>query len=123
MDDEAKKLLQEILNQQTKQTELLQKHLPPLWRKIRFSLLALLILMTLVAIGLGFGIVAIRSLNRPSPAPSYQQKTPDDIFGSNLPRGFGGEETGPRGMGGGRFSVPTGTDSRPQKKMMQTPSN
>ena len=51
MDDDANQLLREILKQQTKQTELLQKYLPPLWTKIRFSLLTLLLLTSGVAIG------------------------------------------------------------------------
>ena len=65
MDDEANQLLREILSQQTKQTELLQKYLPPLWTKIRFSLLTLLLLMSGVAIGLG--ILAYQT-NRPAPS-------------------------------------------------------
>jgi hypothetical protein len=70
MDDDATRLLREILSQQTKQTELLQKYLPPLWTKIRFSLLTLLLLMTGVAIGLG---VLVYEGKRPAsspPAPS-----------------------------------------------------
>jgi hypothetical protein len=67
MDDEGNQLLREILSQQTKQTELLQKYLPPLWTKIRFSLLTLLLLMTGVAIGLG---VLVYEGKRPVASPS-----------------------------------------------------
>ena len=61
MDNEATTLLREILETQRKQNELLEKYLSPLW-KIRFSLLTLLILMTLVAIG--FGVNAYRDSRR-----------------------------------------------------------
>ena len=69
MDDESKQLLRQILETQTAQAELLQKYLPPLWTRIRFSLLGLLLLMTLVAAGLGFTVVTIRSL-KPSVPPT-----------------------------------------------------
>jgi hypothetical protein len=38
-----------------------------LWTRIRFSLLALLVLMTLVATGVGFSVLAIRSTNASAP--------------------------------------------------------
>jgi hypothetical protein len=74
MDDEANQLLRDILSQQTKQTELLQKYLPPLWTKIRFSLLTLLLLMTGVAIGLGVLVYEGKrpASSRPAPIPTYQ---------------------------------------------------
>jgi hypothetical protein len=44
MDDESTKLLGQLVDLQREQTELCRKYLPPLWARIRFSLLALLIL-------------------------------------------------------------------------------
>jgi hypothetical protein len=74
MDDEGNQLLREILSQQTKQTELLQKYLPPLWTKIRFSLLTLLLLMTGVAIGLGVFVYEGKrpASSPPAPIPTYR---------------------------------------------------
>ena len=74
MNDEANQLLREILSQQTKQTELLQKYLPPLWTKLRFSLLSLLLLMTGVAIGLGVLVYEGKrpAASPPSPIRTYQ---------------------------------------------------
>jgi hypothetical protein len=46
MNDESKQLLTQLVELQKEQTELLRKYLPPLWTRIRFSLLALLLLMT-----------------------------------------------------------------------------
>ena len=59
MDDKSTQLLEDILNQQREQTDLLRKNL---WR-IRFSLRALLILMTLVAVGLGYVANTTRTQN------------------------------------------------------------
>lgn len=53
MDDELRELLAQILAVQKDQAELLKKYLPPLWTKIRFSLLTLLMLMTITSIGMG----------------------------------------------------------------------
>ena len=50
MDDKSNELLQDILNQQKKQTDLLQQNLG----RVKFSLRALLILMTVMALGLGY---------------------------------------------------------------------
>ena len=50
MDDKSTQLLQEILIQQKLQTDLLGKNLG----RLRFSMRALLILMTVTAIGLGY---------------------------------------------------------------------
>jgi hypothetical protein len=61
MDDEAKQLLRELIHAQKEQTDLLRKHVLPLWARIRFSLLALLLLMTLMATGIGFTVLALRS--------------------------------------------------------------
>jgi hypothetical protein len=87
MDDETNQLLREILNQQTKQTELLQKYLPPLWTKIRFSLLTLLLLTTGVAIALG---LLVYQWNRPasaspSPTPIYRAVPPMRSRGGSGP--------------------------------------
>jgi hypothetical protein len=68
MDEESKQLLRQLVNDQKEQTELLRKHILPLWTRIRFSLLALFVLMTLVATGVGFTVVATRSKNSPNPA-------------------------------------------------------
>jgi hypothetical protein len=61
MDDDSKQLLNQLVTLQSEQNELLRKYLPPLWTRIRFSLLALLTLMTLVAVGLGIVVIAVRS--------------------------------------------------------------
>ena len=63
MDDESKQLLRQLVDAQKEQTELLRKHVLPLWTRIRFSLLALFVLMTLMATGVGFTVLAIRSMN------------------------------------------------------------
>jgi hypothetical protein len=61
MDDESKVLLRQLIDAQRQQTELLCKHVLPLWTRIRFSLLALFVLMTLIATGVGFTVLAVRS--------------------------------------------------------------
>ena len=50
MDEKSNQLLQDILNQQKQQTDLLRQNLG----RLRFSMRALLILMTLVAVALGY---------------------------------------------------------------------
>ena len=66
MDDESKQLLRQLVDAQKEQTELMRKHVLPLWTRIRFSLLALFVLMTLIATGVGFTALAIRSMNAPT---------------------------------------------------------
>ena len=68
MDEELKQILRQLVDAQREQTELLRKHVLPLWTRIRFSLLALLLLMTVVALGSGFTVWAVRSANTPPPA-------------------------------------------------------
>src|SRR5688500_5756029 len=70
MDDESKQLLRQLTDAQKEQTELLRKHVLPLWTRIRFSLLALFVLMTLMATGVGFTVLAIRSLNKSTATPA-----------------------------------------------------
>jgi hypothetical protein len=53
MDDDSRELLRQILAVQSEQAELLKKYLPPLWTKVRFSLLTLLLAMTGIAVALG----------------------------------------------------------------------
>jgi hypothetical protein len=67
MDDESRELLRQLIDAQREQTELLRRHVLPLWTRIRFSLLALLVLMTLAATGIGFTVLAIRT-TKPSAA-------------------------------------------------------
>jgi len=67
MDDESKELLRQLIDAQKEQTDLLRKHVLPLWTRIRFSLLALFVLMTLMATGVGFTVLAIRSTNASTP--------------------------------------------------------
>jgi hypothetical protein len=69
MDDESKQLLRLLIDAQREQTELLRKHVLPLWTRIRFSLLALLALMTLMATAVGFTAWAVRSMNASTPMP------------------------------------------------------
>lgn len=64
MDEKSTQLLQDILNQQKEQTELFRRYL---WR-LRFSLLGLLLLMTLTAVGLGIGVYLTR------PAAPYSKQ-------------------------------------------------
>jgi hypothetical protein len=66
MDDESKELLRRMADLQAEQTELLKKYLPSMWRRVRFSLLGLLLLMTLVAGGLGFTMWSVQSLRKPA---------------------------------------------------------
>jgi hypothetical protein len=60
MNDETTELLREIRDLQKHQIELLRTYLLPPWMRYRFSLRALLIFMTLVAVILG-GLVALRT--------------------------------------------------------------
>ncbi len=70
MDDESIELLRQLVDAHKEQTELLRKHVLPLWTRIRFSLLALFVLMTLMATGVGFTVLAIRSLNKSTATPA-----------------------------------------------------
>jgi hypothetical protein len=81
MDLETKQLLRQLVDAQKEQTELLRKHVLPLWTRIRFSLLALFVLMTIVATGVGFTVLAVRSQNAATPAqittaPGWQPLLP-----------------------------------------------
>ena len=58
MDDESKQMLRELLDLQKEQTELLRTYLLPPWMRMRFSLRAMLVFMTLVAIAFGIFIYA-----------------------------------------------------------------
>jgi hypothetical protein len=66
MDDESKQILREILDLQREQTKLLRAYLLPPWMRMRFSVRSLLILMTLVAVVLGF-LVFLKTLRATSP--------------------------------------------------------
>jgi hypothetical protein len=70
MDDESKELLRQILLVQREQAAIIKTYLPPLWTKVRFSLLALLVVMTITAIGMGLTAYRIRSGNRPTVIPA-----------------------------------------------------
>ena len=67
MDNESKELLRKLIDAQKEQTELLRRHVLPLWTRIRFSLFALFVLMTLMATGVGFTVLAIRSMSASAP--------------------------------------------------------
>jgi hypothetical protein len=84
MDDESSKLFREMIELQREQNALLQKYLPPLWTRIRFSLLGLLCLMTFVGAGLGFTVWQIRSL-KPSMPPTVTLTTPTTTPFGNPP--------------------------------------
>jgi len=95
MDDETNQLLRQLIDAQKEQTELLRKNLLPLWTRIRFSLLGLFVLMTLVAVGIGITAFAIRSLNSaPTTAPPMLYTPPppsateEDLFGPVTPSPF-----------------------------------
>jgi hypothetical protein len=73
MEDEVTQLLREIRDLQIKQLELLRATLLPPWLQWRFSLKALLIVMTVVAFLLGSLVVlrTVRSGNQPAtPLPT-----------------------------------------------------
>ena len=82
MNDESKQLLGQLVELQKEQTELLRKYLPPLWTRIRFSLFALLFLMTFVAAGLGFTVMTIKSL-KPSVTTTPTMNVPTGNLFSN----------------------------------------
>jgi cytochrome c-type biogenesis protein CcmH/NrfG len=69
--------LRRLIELQTEQNQLLRKYL---WR-IRFSLLTLLILTTLVAVGLWFTFATVRSL--------HQQLLPEGLAPGEAPQGGG----------------------------------
>ena len=71
MDDESTQLLREIRDLQIKQMKLLEAALLPPWLRWRFSLKALLIVMTLAALLLGSLVVlrTARSVNPPILSP------------------------------------------------------
>ena len=73
MDDESKQLLRQLVSLQQEQLELTRKSLLPLWTRIRFSLLALLALMTVAAVGFGLIALAVRAprpVTRVAPPPA-----------------------------------------------------
>jgi hypothetical protein len=76
MDDETNKLLRQLIDLQKEQLELTRKNLLPLWTRIRFSLLGLLILMTLIAVGVGVTASAIRLQNSAPTTPSLVLTSP-----------------------------------------------
>jgi hypothetical protein len=80
MDDESKELLRLMTQLQAEQTELLKKYLPSMLRRVRFSLLGLLLLMTLVAGGLGFTVWSVRSLRKPA-VPTVTLTAPAGYYG------------------------------------------
>jgi hypothetical protein len=80
MDDESNKLLRQILDSQKEQTELMRKHLLPLWTRVRFSLLALLLLMTFVAIGLGLTAWQMSKRTAPATATITSPPIPTAVF-------------------------------------------
>jgi hypothetical protein len=92
MDDESKQLLRQLVDAQREQTELLRKHALPLWTRIRFSLLALFVLTTLMATGFGFTVLAIRSMTassttRPTGATyTWTTSTPSATLGQSAHR-------------------------------------
>src|SRR5689334_13624847 len=75
MDEEARTLLHQILEAQRDQTELLRKYLPALKTRFRFSLLALLLLMTAVSAGLGLTVWQYRS-QKPPTRPTFTLNLP-----------------------------------------------
>jgi hypothetical protein len=89
MDDETNKLLRQLIDLQKEQLELTRKNLLPLWTRICFSLLGLLLLMTLVAIGVGLTGFAVRQQNTPQRTRTGVTWVPmpeniledDDLFG------------------------------------------
>ena len=70
MDDETNKLLRQILIVQQEQAAVIKRYLPPLWTKVRFSLLTLLVVMTITAIGMGLTAYRFRSGNTPTVIPA-----------------------------------------------------
>jgi hypothetical protein len=73
MDDEVKQLLRELLLVQKEQAAIIKRYLPPLWTRIRFSMLTLLLLMTITAIGMGviaYKTTGITAATPAAPAPT-----------------------------------------------------
>ena len=103
MDDETNKLLRQILDSQKEQTELMRKHLLPLWTRVRFSLLGLLLLMTFVAIGLGFTVWQIQKPQ--APATATLAAPPPALFlnNSNPPQTWSG--SGSVNLNGGSLTL------------------
>jgi len=66
MDDESKQLLREIRDLQREQIELLRASFPvlPLWMTWRFSLRALFIAMTMIAVLMGIIAVSNYAINK-----------------------------------------------------------
>ena len=69
MNDETNELLRQLIELQKEQLELTRKNVLPLFTRIRFSMMALLALMTVMAISLG--VIAI--VNKP---PDYTPPSP-----------------------------------------------
>ena len=79
MDDDVTKLLGDILKQNKEQTELLRKNLG----RLRFSLRALLLLMTFVAVGLGFVAYKVKYATFVAPlAPAANYYAPARVYPS-----------------------------------------
>jgi hypothetical protein len=76
MEDEATKLLRQILDVQKEQTELLRKHLG----RIRFSLRTLLLLLSLVSVALGFLMYEMKSTSSAAPPPPILPPVPQRII-------------------------------------------
>jgi hypothetical protein len=77
MDEKVIELLQQLVDEQKKQTDILRQNL---WR-IKFSLFTLMLLMTFVGLALGTSIYWFRSstprvIQRVIPAPSTQPARP-----------------------------------------------
>ena len=93
MNDETNQLLRQLIDLQKEQLALMRENMLPLWKRIRFSMLSLLALMTLVGIGLGIMVFAVRAPSPLPPTPTLQPTFPaplpidtdDDPFGSLAP--------------------------------------
>jgi hypothetical protein len=83
MDEESKELLRRLAAIQAEQNALVKKYLPPLWKRVRFSLLALMLLMTLLAIGLGTTVYVIRSQSNVAASPPTTTPVPTPTYSSN----------------------------------------
>lgn len=87
MDEESKQLLRQLIDLQKEHLELVRKNLLPLSTRIRFSMLALLVLMTVMGVALGIITFVTRLQDDAatqwtsiSPFPPITD-TADDIFG------------------------------------------
>jgi len=84
MNEKAIELLQQLVDEQKKQTDLLRQNL---WR-IKFSLFTLMLLMTFVGIALGTSIYLLRSVSSPALPRVIPLAPPQTVPPQALPKTY-----------------------------------